>query len=323
MGGSLAHDALHGWRRGLRRPILNLVMRRWPLAAIGLVLVLPSQAFAQAEAPYERDSGGSEFGYTEPVVLSASTFRVAPGTVRSGTPVTVSLRVDGATKKVRARIALTPAGGGKAVGGIKLGWVRTGRTVTHSWRPLVDAGSYVAQLRITDRERHPVAPSSQTTASVVVKPKPKPPPPPAVPTSTGTFPIQGDYSFGDDGARFGAKRDGHIHQGQDVFAAEGTPIVSPVSGTVFWRAVQKGGAGHYLVIRGEDGNDYVFMHLVEGSELVDKGDTVTAGQQIGQVGHTGAAEGSHLHFEIWPDGWYADGSEPIDPLPTLQAWASA
>jgi murein DD-endopeptidase MepM/ murein hydrolase activator NlpD len=138
----------------------------------------------------------------------------------------------------------------------------------------------------------------------------------------GIFPVRGTYSFGGDDARFGAARNGHVHQGQDVMAAEGTPLVSPRAGVVFWRAVQKGGAGHYLVIRGDDGRDYVFMHLVAGSETVSKGDPVTAGQVIGAVGQTGDAEGPHLHFEIWPNGWYAKGSEPIDPLPDLTAWGA-
>jgi murein DD-endopeptidase MepM/ murein hydrolase activator NlpD len=92
---------------------------------------------------------------------------------------------------------------------------------------------------------------------------------------------------------------------------------------VFWRKVQKSGAGHYLVIRATTGVDYVLMHLVAGSETVDEGDPVKAGQQIGQVGHTGDASGPHLHFEIWPDGWYAAGSKPIDPLPQLKAWAQS
>ena len=137
------------------------------------------------------------------------------------------------------------------------------------------------------------------------------------------FPVAGGaWSFGGPANRFGASRSGHTHQGQDILAPCGTPIRAPFAGTIMQRAVQNGGAGHYLVEHASDGRDYVFMHLVAGSELVDKGDTVAAGQQIGQVGSTGDASGPHLHFEIWPDGWYADGSEPIDPLPTLQAWAA-
>ena len=138
------------------------------------------------------------------------------------------------------------------------------------------------------------------------------------------FPVAGhQWTFGGTDARFGAARNGHIHQGQDITAPEGTPLVSPYDGTVFWRAVQEAGAGHYLIVRDAKGVDYVFMHLQVGSEAVQRGDTVRAGQQIGRVGTTGDATGPHLHFEVWPHGWQVPGSEPIDPLPLLQAWARA
>lgn len=154
-------------------------------------------------------------------------------------------------------------------------------------------------------------------------PTPTPEPAPDAPTVSGRFPVQGTYTFGGDDARFGAGRPGHIHQGQDVVAASGTPLAMPVAGTVTWKSNQPGGAGIYLVIRGAaDGRDYVFMHLLRGSVVVAAGDTVAAGQQIAQVGATGVASGPHLHFEIWVGGWQARGGAPIDPLPQLQRWAA-
>lgn len=146
------------------------------------------------------------------------------------------------------------------------------------------------------------------------------PAPTTTPAPAGVFPVAGPHDFGGPEARFGAGRAGHIHQGQDVIAAERTPIVSPTAGTVVWRANQPGGAGRYLVIRSVDGHDYVFMHLRPGTVLVARGDTVRAGQQIAQVGHTGDASGPHLHFEVWVGGWQAAGGRPIDPLPFLRQW---
>ncbi len=145
---------------------------------------------------------------------------------------------------------------------------------------------------------------------------------PVVTTVAGAFPLQGSYTFGGEDARFGAGRPGHIHQGQDVVAASGTPIVAPVVGTVLWKSNQPGGAGIYLVVHGAvDGRDYVFMHIKRGTVLVRAGDAVAQGQQLAQVGATGDASGPHLHFEIWVGGWYVRGGEPVDPLPQLQRWA--
>lgn len=138
----------------------------------------------------------------------------------------------------------------------------------------------------------------------------------------GRFPVQGAWTFGGDGGRFGADRGTHRHEGQDVIAPLGTPIVAPVAGTVTRKANQPAGAGIYLVIRGVDGRDYVFMHLRRGSVRVAAGASVAAGQQIAQVGSTGRSSGPHLHFEIWVGGWREPGGAPIDPLPQLQRWAA-
>jgi murein DD-endopeptidase MepM/ murein hydrolase activator NlpD len=84
------------------------------------------------------------------------------------------------------------------------------------------------------------------------------------------------------------------------------------------RAYQAGGAGNYLVMQGDDGVDYVYMHLREPA-LVKPKDRVAAGQQVGEVGATGDATGPHLHIEMWTAHWY-DGGAHFDPLPAMLAW---
>jgi murein DD-endopeptidase MepM/ murein hydrolase activator NlpD len=133
------------------------------------------------------------------------------------------------------------------------------------------------------------------------------------------FPVAGPFDWGGLDARFGAKRKGHIHQGQDLPALTGTPVVSPYRGVVAAVQYQARGAGHYVVVHSED-YDYVFMHLRSGSILVDEGQRVRTGQQLGEVGSTGESSGPHLHFEVWLGAWYA-GGHPIDPLPLLERWS--
>jgi murein DD-endopeptidase MepM/ murein hydrolase activator NlpD len=134
------------------------------------------------------------------------------------------------------------------------------------------------------------------------------------------FPIRGRHDYGSgEGGRFGAGRDGHVHQGQDVFAACGTPLVAARGGTVKFAGFQ-GNAGNYVVIDGAGtGVDYAYMHLAEPAP-VKKGAAVRTGDEIGVVGDTGDAHGCHLHFEEWSaPGWYT-GGRPFDPLADLRAW---
>jgi murein DD-endopeptidase MepM/ murein hydrolase activator NlpD len=133
------------------------------------------------------------------------------------------------------------------------------------------------------------------------------------------FPILGGHEYGMSAGRFGAGRTGHTHQGQDVMAACGTPLVAARGGTVQYSGYQ-GAAGNYLVIDGRGtGNDFMYAHLAEPS-LLQTGDSVRTGQSVGIVGETGDAQGCHLHFEIWAaPGWYEGGS-PFDPLPYLEKW---
>jgi murein DD-endopeptidase MepM/ murein hydrolase activator NlpD len=131
------------------------------------------------------------------------------------------------------------------------------------------------------------------------------------------FPIKGRHDLGRSEANgFGG---GRGHQGQDMFARCGTPVIAAQGGKVVFAGYHSA-AGHYIVIRGAgSGKDYVYMHLRDGSRL-QKGDRVATGDRIGAVGATGRADGCHLHFELWSKpGWYSGGSAR-DPLPELREW---
>ncbi len=130
------------------------------------------------------------------------------------------------------------------------------------------------------------------------------------------FPVRGAHYFGEFAARFGG---GRGHQGQDVFAACGTPLVAARGGIVKFKQYHSR-AGHYIVLDGErTAVDYAYMHM-RAAALVAEGERVRTGQLIGYVGATGRASGCHLHFEMWTGpGWY-DGGSPFDPLPSLLSW---
>jgi murein DD-endopeptidase MepM/ murein hydrolase activator NlpD len=133
------------------------------------------------------------------------------------------------------------------------------------------------------------------------------------------FPILGAHDFGGAAGRFGAARSGHTHEGQDVMADCGLPLVAARGGRVQYSGYQ-GAAGNYVVIDGKGTSyDMAYMHLLEPSPL-QEGDLVRTGQPIGVVGQTGDATACHLHFEMWgAPGWYEGGS-PVDPLPYLKQW---
>jgi murein DD-endopeptidase MepM/ murein hydrolase activator NlpD len=130
------------------------------------------------------------------------------------------------------------------------------------------------------------------------------------------FPVRGPHQYWDG---IGAPRAGHTHQGQDVGAACGTPLVAVRGGRVQYAGYQSA-AGNYIVIDGmATGKDFVYMHL-RAPALFKEGQTVRTGQRIGDVGETGDATGCHLHFEMWSaPGWY-EGGQFLDPAPPLKRW---
>jgi murein DD-endopeptidase MepM/ murein hydrolase activator NlpD len=105
-------------------------------------------------------------------------------------------------------------------------------------------------------------------------------------------------------------RFGQLHAGIDLATAEGIPYKAIHAGEVI-AAGHNGGYGYAITIRHSDGTEVIYAH--SRRLLVQAGDTVKAGQVIGEVGNTGYSYGPHLHIEIHVNG------KPTDPIPLLRA----
>jgi murein DD-endopeptidase MepM/ murein hydrolase activator NlpD len=131
------------------------------------------------------------------------------------------------------------------------------------------------------------------------------------------FPVDGPHGTRGAIGEFGAPRNGgRWHEGFDVVAACGTPLVAVRGGKVLRRGYDPVLYGNYLLIHGEgERRSYFYAHMPRPA-LVQKGDRVWTGERVGSVGETGnaIAVGCHLHFEIRVHG------HPIDPAPSLNRW---
>ena len=133
-------------------------------------------------------------------------------------------------------------------------------------------------------------------------------------SEAGVFPVKGKHTYGDG---LGA---GRGHQGQDLLAKCGKPVVSAQPGKVKVKDYQASGAGNYVVVKGKGPRyDYVYMHMLKRLN-VREGERIEAGEQIGRVGSTGSSTACHLHFEMWTGpGWYS-GGKVANPTPFLKKW---
>ena len=314
------------------------------LAAFGLfwlVAVPAAQASTGGATTRSHASGGATFGANVPRPARQPVVRwlmVSPRAVTAGTKLPrLRFRVrQRGIERVRARVVVLRLPRRASVARISLGWVRTGRKVAVRWPAgvVLRQGRYLVRVHAKDSRGRVLrrTASSPGRARILVRAAPLvrpviPPPsavlpaPAASPGGRGIFPVVGAFSFGGLDARFGAGRVGHIHEGQDITAAAGTPVVAPYAGVVSSTSFQSSGAGEYVVLDAADGRDYFFAHCLRRSTVVVEGSAVAAGAPLCRVGATGTASGPHLHFEIWNVGWRVPGGHPIDPLPELLAWA--
>ena len=120
-------------------------------------------------------------------------------------------------------------------------------------------------------------------------PMPRDTAPSEIPSDALLWPVQGTINSG-----FGA-RGASFHDGIDIAAAEGTPILAVDGGEVIY-SDQLRGYGNIVIIRHAGGLVSVYAH--NQVNLVRDGAKVERGDIVGKVGSTGRVTGPHLHFEI-------------------------
>lgn len=100
-----------------------------------------------------------------------------------------------------------------------------------------------------------------------------------------------------------------FHTGLDFCGSVGNPVFAPADGVIVF-AGPLTVRGNAIMINHGWGVYTGYMHLSE--TLVQAGEHVSPGQQIGRVGNTGRVTGPHLHFEVWV------GGVQVDPVEWLQ-----
>jgi hypothetical protein len=294
--------------------------------AVVLAMLAPGATAQGGGASAHTIAGGSQYGAplkrARPARPVARYFRVGPRAVVAPTLPKVALRVDEAgASSVRARIVFMPQTETGSIVRLDLGRIPTGQRVVPNWPSgtTLAPGRYRVRLHVRGLRGTVLARKATTPGRTTLTVRAPEPAPVALPDAAGhVFPVSGPHTYGDG---FGAPRKGYSHQGVDIAAAEGTPVVAPVAGAISFVDYQAKAAGYYIVEKGSDGYDYFFAHCQKDSTVVTPGLTVFAGQQLCNVGATGDASGPHLHFEAWQNGWRVDASShPVDPLAMLQSW---
>jgi len=115
-----------------------------------------------------------------------------------------------------------------------------------------------------------------------------------------------------------------LHNGQDLGAPLGTPILAAADGTVVATGPSLRGNNWVVIDHDLNGHVYstVYSHMFVDDIDVSVGDDVEAGQQVASVGMAGQTTGPHLHFGVW-DGGRLSGGSPVDPMSVLDGTYSS
>ena len=135
------------------------------------------------------------------------------------------------------------------------------------------------------------------------------------PVDTPDLPLIDSYGF----PRMPGTPDEHWHEGIDIFAPVGTPLVAAERGVITRISTGRLG-GLTLWLRGESGADWYYAHLLSYAPGLAEGQVVEAGDLVGHVGNTGnaATTPAHLHLQLHPGG-----GDPVNPYPLLNTIAES
>ena len=153
-----------------------------------------------------------------------------------------------------------------------------------------------------------VLPTKTETTATIIQPQlpPLSPPEEYLPNVFDGYnwPAQGTVTSG-----YGW-RWGRLHKGIDIAAPIGTPILAAASGEVIFSGWHSGGYGNLIKIKHPDSSVTFYAH--NNRNMVTKGQKISQGQQIAEMGSTGFSTGPHLHFEI-----RANGNSAVNPMAFL------
>ena len=129
----------------------------------------------------------------------------------------------------------------------------------------------------------------------------------------GPFPLAGPATWSNDWHAYRPCPTPHLHEGQDLDAPEGTPIVAIANSSVIGKGSDPA-SGNFVEIRNSRGTEFFYCHLSGYAPGIHTGQRVRQGQLLGYVGATGDATGPHLHLQVEPNG------VPAPPKPWIDRW---
>lgn len=264
-------------------------MSRAALAALAAVIAPPAAAGSSVPPPA---AGG----------FAVAGARVSPRHAYvAGKAVRIAFVVD-APAPLALELDVVRDATGAPVRRLALPAVAPGVAARVEWDGLTGGGEVAPGGRYHVRVRAPGG-TARTVGSLTVR--------------SHVYPIRGAHADRGPIGEFGVPRSGgRRHDGFDVDAACGTPVVAARGGRVVRARYDPVLYGNVVIIRGDHTRrDYWYAHLQRRTRL-RRGDHVLTGERIGRIGATGNARtvGCHLHFEIRVRG------VPIDPKRELHAW---